>query len=133
MAEFLKGPIHETSGSPHVRILPGEEMRLQSAMAMPKQDVREIMMQGQRLFVPAVASIVAWDWGSDGRGRAALSWLVGRESANPTAKMGAFRLDLARVSTARSGCARSSWSLKRRRRLPPARSRPRAPRRGRRL
>jgi hypothetical protein len=94
MAEFLKGPIHETSGSPHVQIQPGEEMRLQSAMAMPKQDVREILMQGQRLFVPAVASIVAWEWGSEGRGRATQSWLVGRESQTPSAKMGAFRLDL---------------------------------------
>jgi len=94
MAEFLKGAIHEVSGSPHVQIAPGDELRLQSAMAMPKQDVREVLMQGQRLFVPAVASIVAWDWGSDGKGRAARSWLVGRETENRTAKMGAFRLDL---------------------------------------
>ena len=94
MADFLRGAIHETSGSPHVQIPPGEEMRLQSAMAMPKQDVREILMQGQRLFVPAVASIVAWDWGSEGRGRTTQSWLVGRESQTPSAKMGAFRLDL---------------------------------------
>ncbi|HEX8584796.1 MAG TPA: hypothetical protein VF680_10325 [Allosphingosinicella sp.] len=94
MADFLKGPIHETSGSPHVQIAPGDELRLQSAMAMPKQDVREIMMQGQRLFVPAVASVFAWDWGTDGRGRATMSWLVGRETENKAAKMGAFRLDL---------------------------------------
>jgi LPXTG-motif cell wall-anchored protein len=94
MAEFLKGPIHDTSGSPHVQIAPGDELRLASAMAMPKQDVREILMEGQRLFVPAVASIVAWDWGTDGRERIALSWLVGRETENRTAKMGAFRLDL---------------------------------------
>jgi hypothetical protein len=94
MAEFLKGPIHDESGSPHVEIVPRDDLRLQSAMAMPVQDVREILMQGQRLFVPAVASIVAWDWGTDGRGRASLSWLVGRETENRAAKMGAFRLDL---------------------------------------
>jgi hypothetical protein len=94
MAEFLKGPIHDLSGSPHVQIAPGDELRLQSAMAMPKQDVREILMQGQRLFVPAVASLVAWDWDTDGRGRATMSWLVGRETENKAAKMGAFRLDL---------------------------------------
>jgi hypothetical protein len=94
MAEFLKGPIHDESGSPHVEIVPGDELRLGSAMAMPKEDVREILMQGQRLFVPAVAANVAWDWGTDGRERVALSWLVGRESENRAAKMGAFRLDL---------------------------------------
>lgn len=94
MAEFLKGPIHDESGSPHVEIVPGDELRLGSAMAMPKEDVREILMQGQRLFVPAVAANVAWDWGADGRDRVALSWLVGRETENSAAKMGAFRLDL---------------------------------------
>jgi hypothetical protein len=94
MAEFLKGPIHDVSGSPHVTIEPGDELRLQSAMAMPTQDVREILMQGQRLFVPAVASVVAWDWGSEGRERVSLSWLVGRETEDRAAKMGAFRLDL---------------------------------------
>jgi MYXO-CTERM domain-containing protein len=94
MAAFLKGPIHEQSGSPHVQIAPGDELRLQSAMAMPKQDVQEILMQGQRLFVPAVAANVAWDWDAEGRERVALSWLVGRETENRAAKMGAFRLDL---------------------------------------
>jgi hypothetical protein len=94
MAAFLKGPIHDQSGSPHVQIVPGDELRLQSAMAMPKQDVQEILMQGQRLFVPAVAANVAWDWGTDGRDRVALSWLVGRETENRAEKMGAFRLDL---------------------------------------
>jgi hypothetical protein len=94
MAEFLKGPIHDESGSPHVQIVPGNELRLASAMAMPKQDVREIMMQGQRLFVPAVASIVAWNWGDGEKGRLSLSWLVGRETENKADKMGAFRLDL---------------------------------------
>jgi hypothetical protein len=94
MTEFLTGPIHEISGSPHVEIAPGDDLRLASAMAMPKQDVREILMQGQRLFVPAVASLVAWDWGTDGKERSSLSWLVGRENENRTAKMGAFRLDL---------------------------------------
>ncbi|HEY0149001.1 MAG TPA: hypothetical protein VGB70_08340 [Allosphingosinicella sp.] len=94
MAEFLKGPIHDQSGSPHVQIAPGEALRLNSTMAMPKQDVREIMMGGKRLFVPAVASIVAWDWGSEGKKRTSLSWLVGRESENRAEKMGAFRLDL---------------------------------------
>jgi hypothetical protein len=94
MAEFLQGPIHDQSGSPHVEIAPGEDLRLNSAMAMPKQDVREIMMGGKRLFVPAVASVVAWDWGTEGKGRLALSWLVGRETENKAEKMGAFRLDL---------------------------------------
>jgi hypothetical protein len=94
IAEFLKGPIHDLSGSPHVTIPPGEELRLTSAIALPKEQVREIELQGRRLFVPVVASNVAWDYGEDGGDRVSLSWLVGRESQDPAAKMGGFRLDL---------------------------------------
>lgn len=94
IAEFLKGPIHDQSGSPHVTIPPGEELRLTSAIALPKEQVREIELQGRRLFVPVVASNVAWDYGEGAGDRLSLSWLVGRESEDPAAKMGGFRLDL---------------------------------------
>jgi hypothetical protein len=94
VAEFLKGPIHERSGSPHVAIPPGGELRLTSAIALPKEQVRVIEMQGRQLFVPVVASIVAWDWAGDGTARVSLSWLLGREAETPSAKMGGFRLDL---------------------------------------
>ena len=99
IAAFLKGPIHEQSGSPHVSIEPGGELRLNSAIGMPLEQLREIEIQGRRLFVPVVASNVAYDWeaeaGADaGTARTSLSWLVGREPENPAAKMGGFRLDL---------------------------------------
>ena len=94
IATFLKGAIHDKSGSPHVTIEPGAELRLKSAIGLPLEELREIEIQGRRLFVPVVASNVAYDWGEDGAGRSSLSWLVGRESENPAAKMGGFRLDL---------------------------------------
>jgi hypothetical protein len=91
---FLKAAIHEHSGSPHVTIPPGETLTLASALVVPKSEVREIELQGRRLFVPVVAVNVAYDWGEDGKGRTSRSWLVGREAEQPSAKMGAFRLDL---------------------------------------
>ena len=91
---FLGGPIHEQSGSPHVTIPPGEELRLGSTIAMAKEDVREIVVEGRSLFVPAVAIKVAYNWASGGAGRTSKSWLVGREAEQPSQKMGAFRLDL---------------------------------------
>lgn len=92
-AEFLKGAIHELSGSPHVTIAAGGELRLPMAISLPNDQVREIIVQGRRLFVPLLASNFAWDW-EGGTDRKSFSWIVGREPATPTAKMGGFRLDL---------------------------------------
>jgi hypothetical protein len=91
---FLKGPIHDRSGSPQITIAPGGELKLSSAIAMPRDEVRGIEVQGRSIFVPVVAINVAYDWGGAGAGRTSRSWLVGREPAAPSEKMGAFRLDL---------------------------------------
>jgi hypothetical protein len=93
IGRFLDGPIHPKSGSPHVLIEPGGELKLASKVAMPNEDLREINVQGRSIFVPIVAANIAYDWGQSGSGRTSKSWLVGREAASPTAKMGAFRLD----------------------------------------
>lgn len=93
MAAFFQGPIHEQSGSPQVVIAPGGTLRLNSQVAMPMAEVREIEMAGRRIFVPMVAINVAYDW-AGGTGRTSRSWLVGREAETPQAKMGPFRLDL---------------------------------------
>ena len=106
IGEFLAGPIHERSGSPEVTIGPGENLELASAIAMAKDEVRGINVAGRNIFVPIVAINVAYDWdraeaGSDadsnarrGSGRTSRSWLVGREPDSPSAKMGAFSLDV---------------------------------------
>ncbi|HEY5723745.1 MAG TPA: hypothetical protein VIT45_15645, partial [Allosphingosinicella sp.] len=97
VAAFLKGPLHEKSGSPLVRIAPGAELRLSGQIAMPKEQVKGIEVQGRSIFVPIVAINVAYDWGVDGTpgsGRTSMSWLVGREPETPSDKMGPFRLDV---------------------------------------
>jgi hypothetical protein len=91
---FLDGPIHDESGSPHVLVPPGGDMKLSSATVLPRAELREIELQGRRVFVPVVAVNVAYDWAGGGRGRTSRSWLVGREPDEPAAKMGPFRLDL---------------------------------------
>jgi hypothetical protein len=94
IADFLAGPIHDRSGSPHIAIPPGEELRLGSAAGMTKDEVQAIQVQGRTIFVPSLATKVAYDWdGGTGSGRTAGAWLVGRET-EASAKMGPFRLDL---------------------------------------
>ncbi|HYG48081.1 MAG TPA: hypothetical protein VD846_09080 [Allosphingosinicella sp.] len=94
MMAFFQGPIHEQSGSPHVTIPPGRTLKLNGEVAMPKAELREIELQGRRIFVPMVAINVAYDWADGGTGRTSRSWLVGREAETPSEKMGPFRLDL---------------------------------------
>jgi hypothetical protein len=77
-----------------IAIAPGGELKLGSNIAMPKDEVKGINVQGLSIFVPIVAINVAYDWDEGGKGRTSLSWLVGREPETPSAKMGAFRLDL---------------------------------------
>jgi hypothetical protein len=93
IADFFAKPIHAHSGSPHVTISAGGELKLGSAIAMPKTEVRTIEVQGRAIFVPMIAINVAYDW-DGGTGRSSKSWLLGREADTPVAKMGPFRLDL---------------------------------------
>jgi hypothetical protein len=93
IAQFFGGPIHAHSGSPHVAIAGGDELRLESAIGMPKSEMRAIEVQGRAIFVPMIAINVAYDW-EGGTGRSSKSWLIGREAQTPSAKMGPFRLDL---------------------------------------
>jgi hypothetical protein len=94
IAAFLGGPIHDKSGSPHIAVQPGESLTLGSAVAMKREEVREILIQGRAIFVPALAINVAYDWdGGAASGRTSRAWLIGRE-AEGSDKMGPFRLDL---------------------------------------
>lgn len=94
IAAFLGGAIHRHSGSPYINVPPGESLRLTAQIAMKAEDVRGIELQGRRIFVPTVAINVAYDWADAGEGRTSKSWVVGRKSEDPNARMGAFRLDL---------------------------------------
>lgn len=75
-------------------IPPRKGARLRSAVSMSNEEVREISVQGRRLFIPLVAINVLYEWGNGRSGQTAASYLVGREPDAPEGKMGPFRLDL---------------------------------------
>ncbi|WP_332812065.1 hypothetical protein [Sphingomonas sp.] len=75
-------------------IPPRKGARLRSAVSMSNEEVREISVQGRRLFIPLVAINVLYEWGNRRSGQTAASYLVGREPDAPEGKMGPFRLDL---------------------------------------
>jgi hypothetical protein len=91
---FFAKPVEPGS----VRALQGiparEQIEIGSAVAMAKELVREVAVEGRRLFVPVVAFNVLYEWGGGRSGQTCMSYVVGREAETPQEKMGAFRLDL---------------------------------------
>lgn len=73
---------------------PQSAAKFQSVVALAKEDVREVVVQGRRLFIPMVAFNVFYEWGEGETGQSSKSYLVGRESQPPAEKMAPFRLDL---------------------------------------
>lgn len=91
---FFGEPVRERT-APAVAVIPARgEIQMRSSVTMPKDQVREITVQGRRLFIPMVAFNVIYDWGNGRSGQTSKSYLVGREAETASEKMGAFRLDL---------------------------------------
>ena len=94
IADFFGGPVDDRGSSRILAIPPRKGARVRAGVSMPKEAMREIAVQGRRLFIPLVAINVLYDWGDGKSGQTAMSYLVGREAEAPSEKMGAFRLDL---------------------------------------
>jgi hypothetical protein len=91
---FFGEPVRERT-PPSIAVIPARgEIQIRSSVTMPKDQVREITVQGRRLFIPMVAFNVIYDWGNGRSGQTSKSYLVGREAETASEKMGAFRLDL---------------------------------------
>jgi hypothetical protein len=83
------------SGMPAPRpIAPKTQLPYRGTVLLPREQVREVTVQGRRLFIPMVAFNVRYHWGEAGIGQTSASYLVGSESDPPVEKMGPFRLDL---------------------------------------
>lgn len=94
ISDFFASPVDPQTRSRILAIPPRSGARMRSRVAMPKESVREITVDGRRLFIPMVAINVVYEWGEGRTGQTSMSYLVGREPETPSTKMGAFRLDL---------------------------------------
>jgi hypothetical protein len=88
----------QTPGDKAVRaprpLPPGDSVVYRDTVSLAKAEVREVEIQGRRLFIPLVAFNVVYDYGDGRTGQTSMSYLVGREAEPPSEKMAAFRLDL---------------------------------------
>ena len=93
IAEFFGRGIDGAGAAP-LTILPRSDVSFQSVVRLPRDQVKEIRIEGRSLFVPTVAFNLLYDWGRGKTGQTCSSHVVGREAETPSAKMGPFRLDL---------------------------------------
>jgi hypothetical protein len=93
VAAFFGMDIAPPDGAP-LTILPRTEVSLSSVVNLPREEMREIKVQGRSLFIPTVAFNLLYEWGRDKLGQTCSSYVVGREPEPPAEKMAPFRLDL---------------------------------------
>lgn len=62
-------------------------------VAMPREEMRAMVLDDKYLFVPMIAVNALYDWGDGRTGQSSKSYVVGRELQQPSDKMGAFRVD----------------------------------------
>ncbi len=75
-------------------IAPNTTGVIQGEVAMPRDEMRAVLLEGKMLFIPSIAVNALYDWGEERTGQTSRSYVVGRELAEPSEKMGAFRVDL---------------------------------------
>lgn len=93
IAAFFAAPVSGAILLP--RTIPEEgAVEHRGIVAMPREEMRAIMVEGRSLFIPVVAFNVLYEWGDGRTGQTALSYVVGREMGSASEKMGPFRLDL---------------------------------------
>ncbi len=66
---------------------------IQGEVAMPRDEMRAVVLDDKYLFVPVIAVNALYDWGDGLSGQTSKSYVVGRELQQPGEKMGAFRVD----------------------------------------
>lgn len=74
---------------------PGAEVQLGGMGILPRDSVAVMTIEGRELFVPVVTVNLTYDW-AGGSGQTARSFVIGIERGGD-ARMGAFRLDAARM------------------------------------
>ncbi|MEA3013389.1 MAG: hypothetical protein QOD42_1934 [Sphingomonadales bacterium] len=67
---------------------------IRGEVAMARADMRAVVLENKYLFIPVIAVNILYDWGDGRTGQTSKSYVVGRELEQPSAKMGAFRVDL---------------------------------------
>ena len=86
---FFDNPVAKGDRIP--LIAPLQRVVVNTAVFLPRDQVRPIEMEGRQMFVPLIAFNALYSW-SKGAGQSSCSYLIGKETKGE--KLGPFRLDL---------------------------------------
>lgn len=86
---FFENPVAKGDRIPVIP--PLKSVRVDTAVFLPRDQVRPIEIEGRTLFVPLIAFNALYGWGS-GKGQSSVSYLVGKTTSGE--KLAPFRLDL---------------------------------------
>lgn len=91
---FLASPA-EIDTAPAALTLQSQHFsQFRSSVTMPRENVREIHIDGRPLFIPTVAVRIVYQWGRGRSDQAHRTYVIGIENRASADKMGPFRLDL---------------------------------------
>lgn len=93
IGSFFKTAGRKTTKLNLPSIDPGAEGEIRGEVAMPREEMRALALDGRLLFIPVVAVNILYDWGNGRTGQTSKSYLIGREAEQPSEKMGPFRVD----------------------------------------
>jgi hypothetical protein len=74
-------------------IAPDTTGSIRGEVAMPRDEMRAVVLENKYLFIPVLAVNALYDYGDGQTGQTSKSYVVGRELEQPSDKMGAFRVD----------------------------------------
>ena len=92
------GAFFQTAGRESTKLnLPGiaagQIGAIRGEVAIPRDEMRAVVLENKYLFIPMIAVNALYDWGEGQTGQTSKSYVVGRE-LEQNDKMGAFRVDL---------------------------------------
>ncbi|HYI48727.1 MAG TPA: hypothetical protein VEX35_09715 [Allosphingosinicella sp.] len=90
---FFRVAGRETTKCSLPGIRPDTTVAIRGEVAMSRADMRAVVLENKYLFIPVIAVNALYDWGDGRTGQTSKSYVVGRELEQPSAKMGAFRVD----------------------------------------
>jgi hypothetical protein len=90
---FFKTAGRESTKCSLPGIHPNQTGAIKGEVAMPRDDMRAIVLDNRYLFIPVIAVNALYDFGDGQTGQTSKSYVVGRELETPSEKMGAFRVD----------------------------------------
>jgi hypothetical protein len=94
IAAFLASPGQSDQASAALSLQPQHFSQFRSQVVMPREQIRQIVIQDRPFFIPTVVVRILYQWGRGRSDQVHGTFLIGIENPSSPDKMGPFRLEL---------------------------------------